>query len=592
MSSIGIITGFGSVFINGVKYEVENGTILAVEDEDETTGDDSALRVGMKVRISATQSNGVRTANRIEFDEDLKGPVDNVQPNSTDPATGRFDVVGQTVIVDSNTIFDDDVGNNDGIAGIDIRDLDAAVLPGNQRMVVEVSGYPTETGILATRIDRQNVTPGDLGRPGVDGDEIEVKGFVDSVAGDGNSLTVNNAVFLVNASTRFDDGLAANSDLVGDFVEVKADIDGTGDFVARRVEREDDFSEDDRSGEFEIEGILQSVDLVSDPDVIVINGVTLSVNDASSLAANIGQRVEVKGSFDGNGVLQVREAKVEQENSIRIEDRVASIDSAAGILTTRLGVDIAPTGASRIRDKASDDGDRLSVEAFLARMSVGDYLEARGVPNGQGGVVWTRIERDDEDDQGCRLRGTVVDGSITEPVFTILDVVIDTTGLGFGGFEDENDVDIGRAAFFARLQPDNVVQARSDDSGLGCASGRLSTNNDGEVEFEPDDGVAGNNGGAGNDGNGGVGGAELGGAVRNLDAGANTFTVAGRSVTMTADTLVDASIVEAARGVELGDADLRFGDLPETLDQLLSNGDLVRVRVDANSFALQIEDDD
>ena len=29
ISATGVITGFGSVFINGVKYEVENGTVVA-----------------------------------------------------------------------------------------------------------------------------------------------------------------------------------------------------------------------------------------------------------------------------------------------------------------------------------------------------------------------------------------------------------------------------------------------------------------------------------------------------------------------------------------------------------------------------------
>ena len=59
---------------------------------------------------------------------------------------------------------------------------------------------------------------------------------------------------------------------------------------------------------------------------------------------------------------------------------------------------------------------------------------------------------------------------------------------------------------------------------------------------------------------------------------------------MTPDTLIDSSIVERARGAELGDADFRFGDLPETLDQLIRDGDQVNVRVDASGNAIQIED--
>jgi len=55
IASTGTITGFGSVFVNGVKYEIENGTVVAIEDEDDIIGDDSRLRLGMKVRIEARE---------------------------------------------------------------------------------------------------------------------------------------------------------------------------------------------------------------------------------------------------------------------------------------------------------------------------------------------------------------------------------------------------------------------------------------------------------------------------------------------------------------------------------------------------------
>lgn len=589
VASSGTITGFGSVSVNGVRYEIENGTIVAVEDEAETSGDDSALRLGMRVDIEATQTSGVRTADRIEYDEDLKGAAENVTPDANDPRLGTFTVAGQTVTVDANTVFDNDIGNNDGVAGVDIRDLDPANLPGNAPMVVEVSGFPTDAGVLATRIDRVNAAAADIGDPAVDGDEIEVKGFVDSVAMDGSSFVINDATFLVDMNTMFDNGLFANADLVGVFVEVKADINGSGEFVAVRVEREDDFAGGGRDGEFEIEGILQSVDTSSDPDTFVVNGVVVETVDASSLLGKVGSRVEVKGSFNSAGVLVIREAELDVENSIRTEDRIAMIDTAGGFFTTRLGLDIAPTEMARVEDAAAPDGDHLTPAEFLGRLMNDDFIEARGFPNDGGGVTWTRIERDDENDRDCRLRGPVEDGSISDPTFVILGVTIDTAGLGFDDFKDEDDTAIGRMEFFNRLQPGDVVQATSDTDGAGCVDGQLSTAATGEIEFEPDDGIEGNAPDDENEPNDGAA-AEIAGLVSELDANANTFVVAGRTVTVTPDTLIDDSIVEAARGQELGDNDFRFGDLPETLDQLLSNGDPVKVRLDANGNALRIED--
>lgn len=614
VSSSGIITGFGSVFINGVKYEVDETTVVSVEGEDETVGDDSGLAVGMRVYVSADDVDGVRTAGQIYYDEDLKGFVENVLPDQLNPLIGTFEVNGQVVTVDEQTLFDFDIGDNDSIPGIDIRDLDPSLLPVGQFMVVEVSGYPTETGIIATRIEREgDGRSDDYGHPSVDGDELEITGFVDSVDVASNTFAINSAIFSVNSATLFDDGLVFGPSLVGQFIEVKADRGSTDTMIARRVEiegrfKDDDGTNSDRDGDFEIEGILHSVDLSADPDVIVVNGVTFSVSDASSLVGLVGQRVEIYGYYDANGIVQLRTYGTESQNSIKIEDRISSIDLTAGIITTRLGVQIEPTGASRISDDDSRDGSNLTVPEFMARLSVNDLIEAKGTPNGTGGVTWTRIERDNDDDRECSLRGPVVAGTISDPTFTILNVVIDTTGLSTNGFETANDSNLTRSQFFSQLLAGDLIDAESDERGLGCETGRLSTGSSGEVSFENGDGVSGNDDddryeddyddGNDDDDDGGyddddsnVGGQEISGAVRNLNAATRTFSVANRTVTATDDTLIDDSIVERARGVNLGSQDFRLGDLPETLDQLIRNGDIVEIRVDANNYVLKIDDD-
>lgn len=400
--------------------------------------------------------------------------------------------------------------------------------------------------------------------------------------------------YFLTSGTVFDDNLAANQDLVGVFVEVRADIDAAGDLIAVSVEREDDVdgSDDD---EFEIEGLLQSVDTVADPDVIVVNGVTIPVSDASMLTAQVGNRIEIDGNFDANGILTITELSVEVENSVRTEDRIVAVDAAQGVFTTRLGLDILPTNTSRIEDDVQDGGDRLTPDEFLARLGNDDFIEARGIPTAEG-VTWTRIEREEEEDLECSLRGPVDAGSISDPTFSILGVAVNTTGLDDSEFEDANGVSIGRAAFFSQLVEGSVVEAESDETGNGCRTGELATGIDGEVSFEPDDGVQGNDnddddddddnddGPDGNDN-------ETIGIARNINAAANTFDLAGRTVTVTADTLIDASLVERARGVELGDDDLRFGDLPETLDQLVLDGDRIEAVIDAEGNAILIEDD-
>ena len=486
VTAVGSITGFGSVFVSGTKFEVAGSTVISIEGESDSMGDDSRLRLGMKVRVSGVNNNGVRTADRIEFDEDLKGPIENITPDGNDPTIGTISVMSQAVTVDGSTVFDDDVGNNDGIAGIDYRDLQVG-------MVVEVSGFPTDSGFLATRIDRQVDAAGndpDVGDPAVDDDELELKGFVEAVANDLSAITVEGVVFLIGPGTIFEDGLILSADLVGAFVEVEADIVGV-DFVAVKVEREDDFDDDDRNGEFEIEGVLQSVDTASSPNTFTVNGITVPVTNASSLAPLVGMRVEIKGSFNADGVLVLREAEQDIEDNVRTEDLVATVSPGVGF-TTRLGLVINPTGGSRVEDSASDnDGDHLTPAQFLDRLQMGDRIESRGHEDAAAAVVWTRVERDElaaeNDDFECELRGPVVsiEGDASGFSFVIQGVTIETGRVDENNFEGANDQPIGRAEFFNRLQVGAIVEAESFAGDAFCMTGMLDAR---EVEFEPADG--------------------------------------------------------------------------------------------------------
>ncbi|MEQ8860721.1 MAG: DUF5666 domain-containing protein [Pseudomonadales bacterium] len=587
VTTSGVITGFSSVIVNGVRYAVAGDTVVRIDDDGEFVGDDSRLRVGMRVRIRASRDDGDDpVAERIDYDDDFRGPARDVTASADNPALGSFLVLGQTVLVDGNTVFDDDVGDNNSDGRIDIRDLELA---GGSQVVVEVSGLPTADGVLATRIDRVNAA---AGVPGIPDDEFEIKGFVDAVAGDGGAFEINGTTFLVVAGaggTLFEDGLAADDGLVGVFVEVKADENGAGELIAVRVEREDDFG-DDRDGEFEIEGILMSVDTDADPDVVVINGLTLQVADAGSLVGREGNRVELEGEFDANGVLVLRQTRLEVENTVRIEDRVAAVNPAAGTVTTRLGVDIVPTGDSRVEDDtASDDeGDHLTAAEFLERVQIDDFIEARGYPNGDGTVTWRRIELEDEDDGYCELRGPVesIDGTDAMAFsFVIQGVTIDVSQISSDDDFEGDDRSLGRQAFFDNLDVGDVVEAESDEFGTGCQDRALSAR---KVEFEGDDDIVGSV--RDDDGDDGASADEIVGTPS--DVGSSSFVVAERTIRVVGNTLIDDSIIERALGREFDGDDRRFDQLPEglTLQDLLSGEFTISVRVGAESVALSIED--
>jgi hypothetical protein len=397
-------------------------------------------------------------------------------------------MLGQTVRVDANTVFDD-LGDANLDGSVDLRDLAPAPHP----VIVEISGFATADGFLATRIERAEATEDDSD------DDGEVKGVVTALDEAAGTFTLGTLRVSYDATDLDPEDFTSDGLADGMFVEVKGVLLGDGTLDATRIEREDDLdSGDDDGSEFEIEGILQAVDTAADPDTVTIDGVIVPVSDASRLVGLEGRRVELEGTFDAAGVLVLRTGssgvKLEVENVIRVEDQVTTVDIDS--FTTQLGIVVTPTGTSRVEDDASEDGDRLTSADFLARLQPGDHVEARGYPNADGSISWTRVERKDEDDFECSLRGPVDDGSIADPIFGILDVTVDTSGISSDDDFQDDDLAIGRDAFFAALAAGTIVEAKSQTSDAACSDGLLLAR---EVEFEHDDGVYGSSDDDGDD---------------------------------------------------------------------------------------------
>ena len=119
---IGTITGFGSIFVNGVEVEVERNTRLSVDGQ---PASDFELARGNVVEVLAVEQRGVTHASRIQVRHEIIGKVEHV-----DSANNRFTVLGQTVLQDAQT--------------------GAMPRPGDS---VQISGFRDATGdIHATRV--------------------------------------------------------------------------------------------------------------------------------------------------------------------------------------------------------------------------------------------------------------------------------------------------------------------------------------------------------------------------------------------------------------------------------------------------------
>ena len=95
----GTVSGFGSVIVNGVKFDDRDARVSDDAGRPRTLGE---LAIGMLVEIDGRiADDGVTgTADRIRIASELCGPIDSI-----DAATGRFGVMGTTVQTGTATVF-------------------------------------------------------------------------------------------------------------------------------------------------------------------------------------------------------------------------------------------------------------------------------------------------------------------------------------------------------------------------------------------------------------------------------------------------------------------------------------------------------
>ncbi|HEY7641107.1 MAG TPA: DUF5666 domain-containing protein [Steroidobacteraceae bacterium] len=438
--SSGAITGFGSVFVNGVRFDTSSATFTI----NGKAGTQADLRVGHVVTVHGHHDdNGHSTADRIDFDDAVKGPVDSI-----DAAAGTLVVMGQTVLTDADTSFDDNIPGA-SLAGLNVGDI------------VEVSGMRRADGdIQATRIEAKPA-----------GTAFEVTGVVSNVDTAAHKLNVNALVVDYSAATvrDFPNGQPAN----GDLLEAKgSSVNGAGELVASSIElkRDDDDASDGM--ELELEGLITRFVSATDFDVagkpVTTNSSTRFENgSAADLALNV--KVEAEGQVDANGVLVANKVEFKRQASSRIEAPVDAVDVAANKLVV-LGIDVTVNANTRVEDKGDARVPSFNVGSIVA----GDFVEVRGseLPAESNDVVASRLERRRAEDE-VRLRG-VVDAA-TAPSFSILGVTIQTNA--GTEFENSGEGSIGADDFFAEAVGRNVEVKGTVSGGVFTAR---------EVEFEDD----------------------------------------------------------------------------------------------------------
>ena len=439
-NSVGTVTGFGSVFVNGIEFSTSGATIT----KDGQSATERDLRVGQVVQVigSRDEARATGTATQIIFDDNVEGPVTVI-----DVSNDRIVVLGQTVLIDAATVFDDEITPS-GLDGLRLND------------VLEVSGFTDAAGaIRATRIERKPA-----------GGNVEVTGAVSAVDTVAKRFSIGDQRVDYSSATLADFSAANPGN--GQLVEVKGSVVvATGLLAATRVELKRANLIGSAGQQAEIEGFISRFGSAQDFDVsgqkvTTSNSTVFEGGSAASLA--LGIKVEVEGTIN-SGALAAAKVQIKLASTQRVEGRVQSIDRAARRLTV-LGIVIETNN-----DTQFEDNSPAEVASFsLANINVDDFVQVRGIVGRNGvDIVATRVERDDAEDE-IELRGQVE--SFANPTLVINGVNItidDETQL-----QDRLGEDVSRTTFFAGLQVGDLLQVHGSPTGTAALSA---------VEVEYDD---------------------------------------------------------------------------------------------------------
>ena len=438
--TIGTVSGFGSVIVNGTRYDTASANFTI----DGQSGSQSDLAVGDVVLVKGTVANDSMgaVAETVEFDDNVEGPV-----TSVDVATGSFVVLGQIVFTDDETSIDDScpspLSELLNVAAVEVSGpvmadgsitatrIECKSVPGEMEVTGTVTATPTATTfeINALTVDfssvimledfpgGRTVEVGDLAEAkgtslganneliantveykgarldGVEGDHVEIEGFITDFVDSGN-FSVSGIPVTTDQNTVFEGGVAG--DLGQNLkVEVEGLYDAANVLNATKVEIK-------LAKSVRITALVDSTAAGASPPSLVMLGITIEVNanttrfedktgveDTFTIGLlNAGDYVEVRGQEipPGSGIVF---ATILERDDARAETILRGFLESEAPLTI-LGVTINTNGATEFRDA---NGTLLGSESeFLNRVDVGSLIKVKGTASGMNSVTAEEIE--------------------------------------------------------------------------------------------------------------------------------------------------------------------------------------------------------
>lgn len=367
--TMGRITNFGSIFVNGVRFDVNSANF--VRDGVVSSGQ-TEFSVGEYVVIKGTvDSAGISgTAVEVSFTDILEGAVTLASfDNST------IEILGQTVTTDQLTVF---IGFN----------LLGDLMAGN---MVEVSGVKDAAGIIrATSIKLKELSFV------VGESENELKGSISSLNTTTKTFAIN--TITVDYANAVLDGFNGSAPQDGQFVEVKSDSMTVGYvLLATKVELEDEYQSLEEGTDAKIEG--QVTRFVSPLDFDV-NGLGVTSNNETEFEngtvdnITLGIFLEVEGKVGTNGVLIAESISLkENESASELEGDLSSIDLVLNQIIVSGQVIVVNASTIMI-----DESDLKVSPLTLADLVIGDRIEVKGSFLENGNLLASKLERENGQD--------------------------------------------------------------------------------------------------------------------------------------------------------------------------------------------------
>ncbi len=441
VTSGGTITGFGSIFVNGVKFDTSSSNINI----DGNIGSEADLKLGMFVLVHGTLNADSTTgiANDISTNIELKGPVSGTPDVDLNNNTVTFTVFGHTVFASADsTVFD-----GSGFAFDSIAEND----------VLEIYGLIDSNAIInATRIE--------LKGPLSTTTDVEVNGSLGQVQSNMSfELLTGGSTIVINH-----DGSTDYSSLAtGTPLEVKGIYASANEVNADEIKQKSSLF-NDTDGDVEIEGII--TDYIDDTN-FKVNGIQVDASGITiplNLSLGFDVKIEVEGTFSNN-ILIASEIEA-RSGEIKIQSIVSDISNISNnkiSLSYGSGesVEVSINNLSKLED------DLFDLEPFsISNIEPNNYLEIKALLDGDGNVIVTDLKRKSPESEAS-LKGPVDPSGIVPTPFQESITILGVSHFANSNTKLEiNDVEISnlspplsRSEFFDMLNEGDTLEIEDGD---------------------------------------------------------------------------------------------------------------------------------